>query len=59
MKPVLPALEDLLQKKVQFLNDCVGSEVENACLGAGNGQIMMLENLRFHLAEEGKGVING
>ena len=25
MKPVLPALEDFLQKKVQFLNDCVGS----------------------------------
>lgn len=31
MKPIVPALEDLLSKKVQFLNDCVGSEVENTC----------------------------
>ena len=31
LKPVVPALEDLLQKKVQFLNDCVGSEVERTC----------------------------
>lgn len=59
MKPVLPALEDLLQKKVQFLNDCVGPEVEQACTSADKGKIILLENLRFHLAEEGKGVING
>lgn len=59
MKPIVPALEDLLQKKVQFLNDCVGSDVEKAALGAENGQILLLENLRFHMAEEGKGVIDG
>jgi phosphoglycerate kinase len=59
MKPVVPALEDLLQKKVQFLNDCVGPEVEQAALGASNGQVLLLENLRFHMAEEGKGVVNG
>lgn len=59
MKPVVPALEDFLQKKVQFLNDCVGPEVEKTCQGASNGQIILLENLRFHMAEEGKGVING
>ena len=41
------------------MQDCVGSEVEEACLGADNGKILMLENLRFHLAEEGKGVIGG
>jgi len=59
MKPVLPCLEDLLGKKVQFLNDCVGSEVERECGAASNGKILLLENLRFHLAEEGKGVIDG
>lgn len=59
MKPVLPALEDLLQKKVEFLNDCVGPDVERTCKSASNGKIILLENLRFHLAEEGKGVING
>jgi phosphoglycerate kinase len=59
MKPVIPVLEDLLQKKVEFLNDCVGSEVEQACGSASNGKILMLENLRFHLAEEGKGEKDG
>jgi len=27
LKPVVPALEDLLQKKVRFLDDCIGSNV--------------------------------
>ena len=56
MKPVVPALEDLLQKKVSFLDDCVGSDVERACGEASEGKVLMLENLRFHMAEEGKGV---
>jgi phosphoglycerate kinase len=60
MKPVVPALEDLLQRKVTFLDDCVGAEVEAACgAAAKDGQITLLENLRFHLAEEGKGVVDG
>jgi phosphoglycerate kinase len=57
MSPVLPALEDLIQQKVAFLNDCVGAEVEKQCREPAQ-KITMLENLRFHLAEEGKGVIN-
>lgn len=56
MKPVLPALQDLLSRKVSFLNDCVGAEVERECSSASDGKIILLENLRFHLAEEGKGV---
>lgn len=59
MKPVVPALEDLLKTKIQFLNDCVGPEVEKVCNDAKDQKIILLENLRFHLAEEGKGVING
>ena len=59
MSPVVPALEDLLERKVQFLDDCVGSDVERACGEANNGQVLMLENLRFHMAEEGKGVKDG
>ena len=59
MKPVVPALEDLIKQKVQFLNDCVGDEVEKVCLSSDNQKIILLENLRFHIAEEGKGVING
>lgn len=59
MKPLLPALEDQLKTKVQFLSDCVGSEVERVCSSVSKGKIILLENLRFHLAEEGKGVVNG
>jgi phosphoglycerate kinase len=59
MKPLVPALEDFLQKKIQFMDDCVGTEVERAATSADKGQILLLENLRFHMAEEGKGVVNG
>lgn len=36
LKPVVPALEDLIKKKVQFLDDCVGSSVESTCQSADN-----------------------
>ena len=41
------------------MNDCVGPEVEKECRSASKGKIILLENLRFHMAEEGKGVVNG
>jgi len=59
LKPVHGALQDLLGKKVDFLSDCVGTDVENTCKSASKGKLILLENLRFHLAEEGKGEING
>jgi phosphoglycerate kinase len=59
LKPVVPALEDLLKQKVQFLNDCIGDEVQKQCGEAKDGKILLLENLRFYLEEEGKGVVNG
>ncbi|XP_072455565.1 phosphoglycerate kinase 1-like [Notamacropus eugenii] len=37
------------------LKDCVGPEVEQACANPPNGSIIFLENLRFHVEEEGKG----
>ena len=58
LKQIVGAVEDTLSKKVQFLSDCVGQEVKEACQSASGGKILMLENLRFHLEEEGKGVIN-
>ena len=39
-----------------FLNDCIGPEVESACADPTPGTIILLENLRFHIEEEGKGV---
>lgn len=42
-------------RKVLFLKDCVGPEVEKACADPPAGSIILLENLRFHVEEEGKG----
>ncbi|KAM5476305.1 phosphoglycerate kinase [Microsporum audouinii] len=53
LKPVVPELERLLGKQVTFLNDCVGKEVEDSIASATDGQIFLLENLRFHAEEEG------
>jgi phosphoglycerate kinase len=53
LKPVAEELKKLLGKDVKFLNDCVGDEVERAVNEANNGQVILLENLRFHLEEEG------
>lgn len=36
--------------------NCVGPEVEKACADPAPGTIFLLENLRFHIEEEGKGV---
>jgi len=56
LKPVADKLNQLLGKNVTFLNDCVGAEVEAACADPAPGSIILLENLRFHVEEEGKGV---
>ncbi|XP_057666055.1 probable phosphoglycerate kinase [Diorhabda carinulata] len=56
MKPVVEELEKLLGKSVIFLPDCVGPEVEQACSDPAPGSVILLENLRYHLEEEGKGV---
>ncbi|KAK3732778.1 hypothetical protein RRG08_041089 [Elysia crispata] len=55
MKPVVAELETLLGKKVTFLEDCVGPQVEEFCANPAAGSVILLENLRFHLEEEGKG----
>eukprot|EP01080_Neovahlkampfia_damariscottae_P011400 gene11400-4567_t len=56
LKPVAEHLEKVLGKKVAFVSDCVGVEVETVVSNADNGQIILLENTRFHIEEEGKGV---
>ncbi|KAI5620204.1 phosphoglycerate kinase 1, partial [Silurus asotus] len=60
LEPVAAELKNLLGngcrcRDVQFLKDCVGAEVEKACADPPVGSILLLENLRFHVAEEGKG----
>lgn len=56
MKPVAAVVEELLAQPVTFLADCVGTETETACADPAPGSVFLLENLRFHLEEEGKGV---
>lgn len=56
LKPVVDELKKLLNKDIVFLSDCVGSEVEAACKDPAIGTVILLENLRFHVEEEGKGV---
>ncbi|KAI1327111.1 phosphoglycerate kinase [Xylariaceae sp. FL0255] len=53
LKPIIPELEKLLGKSVEFAPDCVGSEVEAIVNKADKGQVILLENLRFHAEEEG------
>jgi len=56
LQPVAVELEKLLGRPVRFLPDCVGPEVEAACAPGAlrPGDVVLLENLRFHLEEEGK-----
>jgi len=56
LAPVAKEMEKLLGKPVKFLSDCVGAEVEGACANPAPGSIFLLENLRMHVEEEGKGV---
>ncbi|KAG9012404.1 phosphoglycerate kinase [Tulasnella sp. JGI-2019a] len=53
LKPIAEELSKQLGKPVQFLDNCVGPEVEKAVNGAPNGTIILLENLRYHIEEEG------
>ena len=50
--PVYKRLQRLLQKDVIFLDDCVGPEVEKVVNNMKPGDVVLLENLRFHPGEK-------
>ena len=52
LKPVGARLAELLGREVKFVADCVGPDVENAAGAARPGDVVLLENLRFHPEEE-------
>ncbi len=52
MAPAAKKLGELLGKPVPLAPDCVGPEVEKMIAGMKNGDVLMLENLRFHKEEE-------
>jgi phosphoglycerate kinase len=52
LKPVAARLEELLGRPVPLLPDCVGPEVSAAAAALKPGDVVLLENLRFHAEEE-------
>ncbi len=52
LAPVAKRLNRLLNKEVKFLNDCIGPDVDHAVQGMRPGDVVLLENLRFHSEEE-------
>ncbi len=52
LKPVAAALAERLGQDVSFANDCIGDAAKAVVDGLDGGQVAMLENLRFHAAEE-------
>jgi len=52
LRPVAVRLGDLLGRKVLFAEDCVGPEAANMVGKMQNSDVLLLENLRFHKAEE-------
>src|SRR3954465_9797722 len=54
LKPVAAKLQELLGKPVQFVEECVGPKAEAACSALKPGGVILLENVRFHIEEEGK-----
>lgn len=52
LKPVAEKLSSLLKKPVLSASDCVGPETAKLCADLKSGQIILLENLRFHAEEE-------
>lgn len=54
LKPVAAELEKLLGRPVKFVSECSGAPAEEACADLKPGDVVLLENLRFHIEEEGK-----
>ena len=52
LKQLLPALEKVFGQSVLFANDCIGLEAMGLAKNLQPGEILLLENLRFHDAEE-------
>ena len=53
LKPLVPALQQALgSRTVKFAGNCVGPVAENAVAALRNGEVLLLENTRFHKGEE-------
>ena len=52
LKPVRDRLAELLEQPVAFADDCVGEPAQKAAAALNDGEVLLLENLRFHPEEE-------
>jgi phosphoglycerate kinase len=52
LKPVARRLGELLDREVAFADDCIGEQTQKAAQQLQQGQVLVLENLRFHKEEE-------
>lgn len=52
LAPVAVRLSELLGKPVKMANDCIGPEAETEAAGLAPGDVLLLENLRYHAEEE-------
>jgi phosphoglycerate kinase len=52
LKHIVKTTEQVLEKPVIFVDDCIGKTAQNAAQNLQNGQILLLENLRFYKEEE-------
>lgn len=53
LRHIVPKVEDILGVEVKFASNCIGQEAEEAAQNLKPGEILLLENLRFHSEETG------
>ncbi len=52
LRPVAEYLDKLIEAKVSFVDDCIGPKVSEAASNLQPGQVLLLENTRFHVGEK-------
>lgn len=52
LRHIATKIEDILGVDIKFVSDCIGKEAEDAAKNLQPGEILLLENLRFHKEEE-------
>lgn len=52
LKNIVDTVSDIIGVQVKFVNDCIGEEAESAVANLQNGEVLILENLRFYSEEK-------
>jgi phosphoglycerate kinase len=52
LKHLIPYLSETLKRPVLFVDDCIGQDAINTCKELKAGEVVLLENTRFHIGEE-------